>query len=198
MNENALSAARDSSRHLADLLRSEHAALADFLIALAAFDRANAFRSLGFANLFEYLHRELGLSRGAAHYRKVAARLVARFPEVVEPLRDGRLCLSSILALAKVITEANRHEVLPRFFHRSREEAKQVAVEIAPAVVVPRRTVVTVEQTRIAPPVNSGTSAVHPGLIIDHISCAPASRAESGEARRSHVRVRATQGGRCS
>ncbi len=99
--------------------------------------------------------RELGLSRGAAHYRKVAARLVARFPEVVEPLRDGRLCLSSILALAKVITEANRHEVLPRFFHQSREEAKQVAVEIAPVAVVPRRTVVTVEQLRIPLPVNS-------------------------------------------
>jgi len=165
MNENALVSARDSSRHLADLLRREHAALADFLVALAAFDRTNAFRSLGFPNLFEFLHRELGLSRGAAHYRKVAARLVDRFPEVVEPLRDGRLCLSSVLALAKVITETNRKEVLPRFFHRSRDEAKQVAVEIAPATVLPRRTVVTVEQPRIALPVNSGASPVHPGEL---------------------------------
>ena len=111
------------------------------------------------------MHRELGLSRGAAHYRKVAARLVARFPEVIEPLRDGRLCLSSVLQLAKVITDANRDEVVPRFFHRSREEAKQVAVEIAPVAVVPRRTVVTVEQPRIPSPVNPGTSPVHPGEL---------------------------------
>ncbi len=194
MNENALSAARDSSRHLADLLRSEHAALADFLIALAAFDRANAFRSLGFANLFEYLHRELGLSRGAAHYRKVAARLVARFPEVVEPLRDGRLCLSSILALAKVITEANRHEVLPRFFHRSREEANQVAVEIAPAVVVPRRTVVTVEQTRIAPPVNSGTSAVHPGELQPAVPEKPRTLVEPLTSTQSRIHLTVSRG----
>ncbi len=61
----------------------------------------------------------------------------------MEPLRDGRLCLSSVLELSKVITGENRYDVLPRFFHLSREEAKAVAVEIAPAMVIPRRTVVT-------------------------------------------------------
>ena len=78
-----------------------------------------------------------------AHYRQVATRLVERFPEVVEPLRDGRLCISSVIELAKVMTEENRAEVLPRFFDCSRQEAKQVAAEILPAAVVPRRTVVT-------------------------------------------------------
>ena len=194
MNGSALSSARDSSRQLADLLRREHAALADFLVALAAFDRTNAFRSLGFPNLFEYLQRELGLSRGAAHYRKVAARLVDRFPEVVEPLRDGRLCLSSILALAKVITEANRHEVLPRFFHCSREEARQVAVEIAPATVVPRRTVVTVEQPRIASPVNSGTSPVHPGELQPIVPEKPRTLVEPLTETRSRIHLTVSRG----
>jgi hypothetical protein len=89
MNDTQVTAARESSRHLADLLRREHGALVDFLIALSEFDRTETHRRLGFANVFDYLHRELRLSRGAAHYRKVAARLVAKFPEVVEPLRDG-------------------------------------------------------------------------------------------------------------
>ena len=101
----------------------------------------SAYRELGFATLFDYLHRELRLSRGSAHHRKVAARLVARFPEVVDPW-DGLLCLSTV-PLAKVMTKANRAEVLPKFFHCSSQEAKQVAVEIMPASVVPRRTVVT-------------------------------------------------------
>ena len=140
---------RESSRRLADLLRREHAALADFLVALADFDRQRLWLQLGYPNLFEFLHRELGLSRGAAHYRKVAARLVQRFPEVVEPLRDGRLCMSSILALARVLTETNRVEAIPRFFHCSKQEAKAVAVEILPAAVIPRREMVTV---RTAPP----------------------------------------------
>jgi hypothetical protein len=78
-----------------------------------------------------------------AHYRLVATRLVEQFPEVVEPLRDGRLCMSSVIELAKVITEVNRADVLPKFFDKSRQEAKQVAAEIRPAEVVPVRTVVT-------------------------------------------------------
>jgi 5-methylcytosine-specific restriction endonuclease McrA len=135
--------ARESSRRLSDLLRSEHGAMADFLVALAEFDRQRLWLQLGFANLFDYLHRELGLSRGSAHYRKVAAQLVQRFPEVVEPLRSGKLCITVVLELAKVITPENRADVLPRFFHLSKQEAKAVAVEIRPAEVVPTKEMVT-------------------------------------------------------
>lgn len=159
MNDTNLSIARESSRQLADLLRREHGALADFLVALADFDRTGSYRRLGYAHVFDHLVRELGLSEGAAHYRKVAARLVGRFPEVVEPLRDGRLCLTSILQLAKVMTDSNRGEVLPKFFHCSKQQAKQVVAEILPAAVVPRRTVVT----QMPDPVKSAASPIHPG-----------------------------------
>jgi len=64
--------------------------MADFLVALAEFDRQRLWVQLGHASVFYYLHRELGLSKGAAHYRKVAAHLIQRFPEVVEPLRAGK------------------------------------------------------------------------------------------------------------
>jgi hypothetical protein len=117
--------------------------MTDFLLALADFDRQRLWIQLGHACLFDFLHRELGLSRGAAHYRKVAAQLVQRYPEMVEPLRDGRLCMTVVLEVARVITPENSAVVLPRFFHRSKQEAKAVAVEICPAAVVPRREVVT-------------------------------------------------------
>jgi hypothetical protein len=84
--------AREFSSRLLDLLRREHSALAEFLIALAEFDERRLWLKLGHSSLFTFLHRELGLSKGASHFRKVAAELVQRFPEVVEPLRDGRLC----------------------------------------------------------------------------------------------------------
>jgi hypothetical protein len=134
--------ARESSRILAGLLRSEHGAMADFLVALADFDRQRLWLRLGHSSLFYFLHRELGLSKGAAHFRKVAAQLVQRFPEVVEPLRDGRLCITSVVELARVMTPENRAEAMPRFFHRSKREAKEVAIEIRPAAVIPRREVV--------------------------------------------------------
>ena len=142
--------ARESSRRLADLLRHEQVAMADFLVALADFDRQRLWVQLGHSSVFYYLHRDLGLSTGAAHYRKVAAHLIQKFPEVVEPLRAGKLCITSVVQLAKVITPENSAEVIPQFFHRSKQEAKAVAVGICPAAVIPRREVVT-ELPRAAP-----------------------------------------------
>jgi len=124
--------------------------MADFLVALADFDRQRLWVDLGHASVFYYLHRDLKLSKGAAHYRKVAARLIQNFPEVVAPFREGKLCISSVVELARVITPENSKDVLPRFFYLSKQEAKAVAVEICPAAVVPMREVVT-EVPRAAP-----------------------------------------------
>jgi hypothetical protein len=135
--------ARDLSIHLAELLRRERHAMADFLAALADFDQRRPWIELGHGSLFAFLHVELGLSKSAAYYRKSAAELIQRFPEIIEPLRDGRLCLSSVTAVAKVITPENRAEVLPRFFHRSKREAAEVVAEIRPVEAPPRRAVVT-------------------------------------------------------
>jgi hypothetical protein len=138
-----MTTANEYTVRLSALLRREHDALADFLAELADFDTRFLFRELGYGTLFDYLHRELGLSRGASHYRRIAAELVRRYPEILDPLRDGRLCFSSVLELAKVITPENRAEVVPRFFHRSKAEAKAVAAGIRPAEVVPLRDIVT-------------------------------------------------------
>ena len=117
--------------------------MADFLLALADFDRKKLWRELGHASLFYYLHRELRLSKGAAQNRKTAAELIQAFPEVEAALRAGELCLSTVNELARVLTPENRAEVLPRFFGLSRREAEAVAVSLRPAEVVPTRDVIT-------------------------------------------------------
>jgi hypothetical protein len=71
-------------------------------------------------------------------------------PGVVEPLRDGRLCLTSIIEAAKVVTPENCETVLPRFFGLSRREAMEVVAELQPHPAPPSRTVVT--SSRTAPP----------------------------------------------
>ena len=135
--------ARTETSRLANLLRSEHHALAEFLVALAAFDEARRWVDLGYKSLFPFLTRELGLSKGSAYFRKTAAELVQRYPEVLEALRDGKLCLTSIVELSKVIAPENRAEVLPRYFHLSKREAKEVTAEMLPVAAPPLRTVVT-------------------------------------------------------
>jgi hypothetical protein len=132
----------DLTRRLFELLRAEHSALAEFLVALADFDRNRGWLDAGHSSLFYFLHRELRLSKGAAYHRKVAAELLQKFPEVIEPLRDGRLCLSSVVELSRVMNEENRPHVLQRFFHCSKQEAREVAAEISPRPA-PTRVVVT-------------------------------------------------------
>jgi hypothetical protein len=134
--------ARELSNRLAELLKKERHALAEFLIALSDFDRKRGWVELGHSTLFNYLHRDLGLSKGAAFYRMTAAQLIQRHPDVVEPLRDGRLCFTSVVELAKVATAENIAKVLPRFFHVSKSQAKEVSAELDPRPA-PTRTIVT-------------------------------------------------------
>jgi hypothetical protein len=156
--------ARQTAVQLADLFQRERVAMADFLLALAEFDRHRLWLELGYSSLFHFLHRELGMSKGAAFYRKTAAELVQKFPEVVEPLRDGRLCITTVIELAKVITAENREEVLPRFFHRSKCEAKAVSAALAPEEAPARRQVVT--RLRLEEPRPSAVQPVEPPRLV--------------------------------
>src|SRR5512138_3425284 len=135
--------ARDRSDRIVALFRKEWGSMADCLVQLADFDRDKAWRELGYGSLFQYLRVEVGLSAGAASYRKTAVELIQKVPEVTAALGDGRLCMSSIIEVAKVLTPENQAEVLPRFFGLSRREAEVVVASLRPADVIPLRDVVT-------------------------------------------------------
>jgi hypothetical protein len=138
-----LSSARRARDGLAGLLRREHVAMAEFLIALADFDHRRGWEVLGHSSLFAFLHVELKLPNPSAFWRMSAARLLRRFPDLVEPLREGQLCCSATAELAKVLTEENRAEVLPRFFGLSARQAQEVVAELHPRQAPATRTVVT-------------------------------------------------------
>ncbi len=123
--------------------------MADFLVALADFDRRRGWQALGHAHLFAFLVGELRLSKSAAFYRKSAAELPQDFPEVIEPLREGRLCLSTIAELAKVLTEENRAVVAPRFFGLSAREAQALVAELQPRPAPPLRDLMTSETRQV-------------------------------------------------
>jgi hypothetical protein len=127
---------------IAALLRRERAAMADFLIALSDFDRRRGWEVLGHANFFAFLTSELGLTPAPTYWRLEAARLLQRFPELIEPLRQGRLCLTTLGELSKVLNEQNQAEVLPRFLGISSREAKEVVAELMPRPSPPMRTVI--------------------------------------------------------
>ena len=153
--------ARDLSRRIASLLAEERNSLADFLVALADFDRQRGWAALGYATLFQYLERELRLTSSAAARRMTAAGLVQRFPAVVAPLRDGRVCMSVVYELAKALTPENAGDVLPRFYGLSKREAEALVAELRPIAHPPRREVVT-SVARAAPPALAAATAPVP------------------------------------
>jgi len=139
----ALLEARQLRDALKLLLRTEQAAMADFLIALADFDRRRGWEPLGHASLFAFINSELGLSPAPTYWRSQAARLLQDFPELIEPLRQGRLSLTTMGELSKVLTAENRDAILPRFLGISTRDAKEIVAELQPRPSPPMRTVVT-------------------------------------------------------
>ncbi len=173
-----MNTARKLTENLASLLRREHDALAEFLVALADFDRRRVWVELGHSSLWYFLHRELRLSKSAAQYRKVAAELIQEIPGIVEPLRRGDLCLTSIIEAAKVVTPENWETVLPRFYGLSRREAMEVVAELQPHPAPPVRTVVTT--VRPDPVSRSDAPSPQAPSLLD--ACDPAPM-ETGDAR---------------
>lgn len=145
-------------------------------MALAGFDRMRAWAELGCSSLFWFLHRRLGLSKGAAYNRKVAAEMIQRHPGLIPPLRDGRLCLTSVAELAKVLTVENVEEVVPRFFHRSRREAAEVSAALRPVEQPPKRELVTVAPATPLATNRDIPVAVHPGEPLLRVGHADAMR----------------------
>jgi hypothetical protein len=148
-----MTTAREDTVRLAELLRREHNALGDFLVALSVFDRERRWSELGYSGLFSFLTRELRLSNGAAQNRKTAAELIQRFPDVGAALRNGDLCLSSVNELAKVITAENAADLLPRFYGKSARDAAFLAAAIRPVENPPERFLVTPVRVSATPAV---------------------------------------------
>jgi len=68
----------------------------------------------------------------------------------------------SVAELAKVLTPENRGEVLARFFHASKTEAKAVTAELRPMEAAPHREVVTVARPAAPPRMTPAPSPGHP------------------------------------
>ena len=149
--------ARLKTEALRKLVCNERNASAEVILALVDFHRERLWMDVGYNCLFSFLHRELGYSKGAASYRNAATELVQKYPQVIEPLRDGRLCLSVIIELGRVATSENIDEVLPKFFRLSKRAAKMLVAELAPREVVPRREVITDARTGKVVPMETKT-----------------------------------------
>jgi 5-methylcytosine-specific restriction endonuclease McrA len=120
------------AERLIELVGEERHIQVEFLLHLAEFDSRRAWADAGYPSLWEYALRVLHLREGAAWRRISAMRLVRRFPQLADALRDGRLCLSTVGLLGPVLTEANAGELIAAAAFKTKAEVDKLVAGLAP------------------------------------------------------------------
>ena len=125
-----------------EVLRAkEREVLFKLLCYLGEVDRRKLYLELGYSSLFSFCTQKLGYSEGAAQRRIQACRVMREHGEVRERIRAGELSLSSVGAVAPVLSSENKADVLKELKGASRREAERVAARYGAKKKAPRERV---------------------------------------------------------
>jgi len=112
---------------------------ASLLAHLAEVEARGIHRIRACASLYTYCIYELRFSEDEAFRRVTAARLVRRFPALLEAVAAGELHLTGLLMLGPHLTTTNLTEVLALAKHRTKKEILQLVRQLDPLPEVPPR-----------------------------------------------------------
>lgn len=149
----------DLCRELGFLAEREKRDLSGLLAHLAEFDRRRLSRDSGYESTFMYCVRVLRYDEGGAYRRVHAARVVKRYPRVLEAIEKGELTLTSLLLLSPVLTDENHLSVFQRAKHKTKREIETIVAALDPQAPIPdsmRRLPSGPEWTPNIPTVNAG------------------------------------------
>jgi 5-methylcytosine-specific restriction endonuclease McrA len=111
--------------------------LASLLAHLGEVEARGIHRVRACASLYAYCIYELRFSEDEAFRRVSAARLVRRFPVLLEAVAAGELHLTGLLMLGPLLTPDNLGEVLARAKHRTKKELVRLVRSLDPLPAVP-------------------------------------------------------------
>jgi hypothetical protein len=126
---------RDIHAELQQRVADERAGLVQFLRRLDRFDEEMGWALLAYRSLWDYLVRALHLPEGSAWRRANALKLLRRFPELEAPLTDGRLNLTTVELVGKVMTPGNAADLIARSAYLTKRETEELVVSIQPRTV---------------------------------------------------------------
>src|SRR5688572_22396435 len=106
--------------------------LARILRHLAAVEERRLHLEQACPSLFELCTKRLGMSEDEAYRRIVAARLVRRFPRLLEQIERGELHLSALMLLRDHLTEANHDELASAMKGKTKRQVQEVLAERFP------------------------------------------------------------------
>jgi 5-methylcytosine-specific restriction endonuclease McrA len=113
--------------------------VAALLAHLGEVEARGLHRTRACSSLFAYCVYELRLSEDEAVRRVTAARLVRKFPELLDAVAAGELHLTGLLLLGPHLTRDNFGEVMAHAKHRSKKEIAKLVRILDPLPDVPAR-----------------------------------------------------------
>ncbi|MFZ4403618.1 MAG: DUF222 domain-containing protein, partial [Pseudobdellovibrionaceae bacterium] len=129
---------------LKKLVQSERKITEQILDLINQCELSRTYAKLGYSSMFEYLHKALGYSEGAAQRRLASARLLRELPEIKSDLQNGVLNLTQVaMAQAAIRKEekvqsqkmnlAQKKEIVEQLKNKNTFESKSVLVEALPS-----------------------------------------------------------------
>lgn len=108
----------------------ERRATAELIALLAEIDARKLYLGAGYSSLYTYCRYQLRLSEFAAYGRIEAARLVRRFPMVLDRLAEGAVTLTSVGLLAPYLTDDNHEALLDAVQHASKRDVERLIASL--------------------------------------------------------------------
>ena len=75
-----------------------------------------------YSSMFDYAKRHLGMSGGQAYRRIAGARLVKKYPFLLERIERGDVFLTTLAQIASFITDENVHELVDATVGKTRNQ----------------------------------------------------------------------------
>ena len=118
--------------HLKRLVRKEQEDIAQIVAHLAEVDRRGLALDRAFPSLFVYCVKELGYTEASAYSRIRAARAARIFPQVIDMLSAGELCLETILRLHPHLDGPEGARLLESAKNKSKRDVEAMVAGLSP------------------------------------------------------------------
>ena len=122
---------------LSAAVSTERVAAADVVYHLAELDRRKLYLEDACSSLFAYCVDRLGYSEDGANKRVRVARLVQRFPQVLDELASGEVHLTGLFLLSGHLTQDNVEQLLAEARGKSKRQLEELIARWFPRPDVP-------------------------------------------------------------
>jgi hypothetical protein len=138
--------------HFHEIRRDGSRILARLIVLLLEMEDRRLHTKSAFPTMFEFCRRRLGMSEAGAHRRTTAAKLVRRFPVLLEKIERGEINLSTLVMLKEQLTADNLEAMLASVAGKTTREVEELLACRAPRPDVPARLEKVPEQAPLPAP----------------------------------------------